>query len=248
MAPSDVDREILRILLSELVAPAMAALPPMDEHVAVLRKEVAQLLRDHGATVDTVARHLGMSVRWVRSVTNTQPAETAGHSWFSAILGVMASRYPEALDVDETCQELKRRGRGLSPHATATLLDLYWRLGHLERVEARYRAHSSVIVEVGSEHTERVEKLRARAAHLWPISRSFARGDPGSAFGLFRGEVDPETLEEMSAELVAAVQEIVRRHVEAAERKPGSDRTKFVNFNGILAVGHGSGSDQEEDP
>lgn len=248
MAPSDVDRDILRILLKELVAPAMAALPPMDEHVAQLKKEVAQLLRDHGATVDTVARHLGMSVRWVRSVTNTDAPERESGGYFLAIMTVMASRHPDVLTVEETCVELKRRGRGLGAHATQTLLDLYCRLGHLERLGGGYRAHSSVIVESGTEHAERADKLGSRLGDLWPISRSFVRGDRGSAFGHFVGEVDPQTLEEMTAELARAVSEIVTKHVEAAEGKPGSDRTQFVTFNGILAVGHKPIFDQEEDP
>lgn len=238
MALSDVDREILRILLKELVAPAMASLPPMDEHVAALKKDVAQLLRDHGAPVETVARHLGMSVRWVRSMTNTDQTESGGSGWFLVIMTILASHHPDALDAATVAEETKPWGRGLSVHATATLLELYCRLGHVVQVEGGYRAHSSVIVGAEPAATERIEKLRTRVRDVWPISRSFVRGDVGSAFGHFVGEVDPESLESMTAELVSAVSAIVGKYVQKAEEKPGSDRTRFVTFNGILAVGH----------
>ena len=246
----ELDQELFDIYLTEILAPALAELPGVDfkKTSLQLREAVARYLRfRQGASINTIARHLDVTPRWVSKVTNGGPPEEPEVSWFMAVMDVLADAWPEALTAEQVRRHLLRQKRRTSLQAVTSHLDLYCELEKLQRRGDAYRAFGPTPIRVGSDGEASTAKVRGRVRCLRTICESYSRGDRGATFGALQGEMDEESLEEMAAEMQEAIGEIWQRHVAKSGVKELSGTANLVRYEGLVLLGRHRGGGSQGD-
>ena len=240
MASPDLQQALFDIYLEEILIPALVELPEVDLKKTSLRvrEGAARYLRHRrGASIKTIARHLGVSHRWVSMVTNGPGPDEPEEGWFMAIMDVMTDAFPDPVSARRVQSRLRRRNRQLSFQAVQAHLDLYCDIGKLERVGEGYRAFAPVKVRHDASGKPYTERVRKGVLAFRPLCESYAQGKPGSLFGVVNGEMDATLLDEMSAELKSAFNEIVGRYVERSLSLESSEKAQLVHFDGLLLLG-----------
>ena len=241
MKEKNLAERLLDTYSETLVAPAIVEAEGVDvqRYTQDLRVAVARHMRhEQGASVTTIARHLGVSGRWVSKVTKGGPPSEPLRGWYVAIMDVMTEVYPQVVSVEEVQQLLiDRKNRHLGLGGIVAHLELYCDFGKLVKVGEKYQASSDGQSRLGSDPGMSLGKIGERLRILDPLCKSVARGEQGAAFGQIKGQMDSGCLAQAVVEIQQATEEILRRQSDNSRELLASGEAKLVDYGGLILIG-----------
>ena len=240
LTPAEIDQALLKIVVRNIVVPALASAPITEEAVELVKQELAAYLREvQSASANTVSRHLELTQRWILRLSQ-QERVARGEGpppYYSEMMDLLCSCYPKALTAAQVRTSLKQRGLEIGPQAVRSQLDLFCRLDLAEKVESRYRAASFFWASPPEVQEQNLAKLDERFRRFWWVARSCAFGRPGSALYEICGEMDEECLVEFSGEVRRVLRETHQKYVEISKQKSNSGIANPVAYGGIVILG-----------
>lgn len=208
-------KEVLGILLENVISPGVARTGEVDEVVKLLKQAIVKyVVERHAVPKDVLAKHFDKSDRWLyRQLEDFEQAKREpltphkGHQLLYDVLRFYHTAVPDGGNPTACAKNLRQRKWKISTMELEPLLNLYAGMGYLERQEGKpgeepnYKAvgHTYTVTAKG-EH-ERLQLLARNSAAILPIAVSYLRGDEVARFSMSEGEV-------MERHLKAAVRDI----------------------------------------
>ena len=237
--PAEVDEDLVRLIVTQVLTQALSAVPITEEVVDLVRRQRVSYLRDeHGASIRTTARHLGVTDR---NITQLQQPRAEGEpeeeTLYSEILYFVISRFPDAVTSSQVRTALREVGKPLPLPSTISQLELLCSLDLIHKVGTRYRARYYAMTADKQKQQEHLQMLAKRLESLWPIMRSFGHAEPGSTFSRLQGEMDVESLQAFGEELRQFIELTLPKYHAMSNAKESAYGVEMVKFAAIFAMG-----------
>ncbi len=258
----DLTRQALESLTMAVLVPAVAKTGDVDDYVRAMKRGIVEFVaRRYQAPKEVLARHFSKSDRWVyrqleeaiKARREAAAGQKGGQSLLIDVINYFQEQYPKSGSAGQCARALKTQGWQINGAELEPCLDLYEKMGFLERVPEEaggvhhYRVSSRNLSHTASNEQERAAWLEKHSEMLLPLAISYLRGDAGARFGLSKASV-------LARHFVEAMRDVrqyqVKRIIRAVEdtlRDDPDEREPRVTFASLLVAGVLSAPEAKDD-